>query len=260
MTRRCAVLLCAVALSGCAARVPPRPAGAEKPDPGAVDAFVTATRRCAGLKTMTGELRLSGRAGREKLRGTLHAGLAAPAALRVEAVAPFGQPVFILAGRDNRATLLLPRDDRVLRDAPVEAVLERLTGLALNAADLRLILTGCLADPSNPSDGRAFAQGWRAVTLASGIVAYLREVSGAPVVIAADHGNWHVDYAQHLNGWPRHVRIRSADGEIDLSAAVGDLEVNTDIDPKAFDVVVPASAAPMTLDHLRAVAPLRGTE
>ena len=69
--------------------------------------------------TLTAELRLSGRAGDEKLRGTLHAGFAAPASLRVEALAPFGQPFFILAGRDNRATLLLPREDRVLRDAPV---------------------------------------------------------------------------------------------------------------------------------------------
>ena len=82
---------------------------------------------------MTGALHLSGRAGAEKIRGTLHAGLEAPAAVRFEAIAPFGQPFFILAGRDNRASLLLPRDNRLLTDASVPALLERLTGLSLGA-------------------------------------------------------------------------------------------------------------------------------
>jgi hypothetical protein len=250
---------CAVALCACAARTPARPGGTHTPDPTAVAAFTQATRQCAGLKTITAELRLSGRAGGEKLRGTLHTGLAAPASLRFEAVAPFGQPFFILAGRDNRATLLLPRDRRVLADAPVPELLERLTGLKLAADDLRLILTGCLAEPAVPGDGRAFAKGWRAVTLGAGVTAYLRDVNGAPAVVAADHGSWHVDYANHQNAWPRSVRIRSLSGDVDIRAGVEQLEVNAEIDDKAFAVVVPPDAAPMTLDHLRSVAPLRGS-
>jgi hypothetical protein len=258
--RLCAVVACAIVLSSCAARVPARPSGSETPDPTAVDAFNEATKQCAGLQRVTAELRLSGRAGGERLRGTLHVGLAAPASVRVEAIAPFGQPFFILAGRDNRATLLLPREDRVLRDAPVASVFERLTGLALNATDLRLILTGCLSAPANPSNGRAFARGWRAVTLASGVVAYLKSVNGATVVVAADHGQWHVDYAGHLNNWPRQVRIRSASGEVDMTAVVGEFEINTEIDSRAFDMAVPSTAAPMTLDHLKSVMPLRATQ
>jgi outer membrane lipoprotein-sorting protein len=256
----CAAIACAVALNACAARVPPRPAGAETPDPQAVDAFNQATKSCAGLKTLTAELRLSGRAGTEKLRGTLHIGLAAPGDVRVEALAPFGQPFFILAGRDNRATLLLPRDDRVLRDAPVADVLERLTGLSLTATDLRLLLTGCLSVPANPANGRAFSNGWRAVTLASGTVAYLRSLDGRPTVVAADQGSWRVDYAMHQGGWPRRVRIRSLSGDVDMSADIGEFEMNTEIDSRAFEVNVPANAAPMTLDHLRSVVPLRATQ
>jgi len=259
MTRLWTALACAVVLGACAARVPPRPSGPETPDPSAIDAFNQATTACAGVKTLTAELRLSGRAGGEKLRGTLHIGLAAPASVRVEAIAPFGQPFFILAGRDNRATLLLPRDDRVLADAPVEAVLERLTGLALTATDLRLVLTGCLSLPANPSNGRAFGNGWRAVTLGSGTVAYLKSVNGAPAVVAADQGNWRVEYAQHQNGWPRQVRLRSISGDVDMTAAVGEFEMNTEIDARAFEVAVPPDAAPMTLDHLRSVVPLRAT-
>jgi hypothetical protein len=254
------VTLCTFALASCAARTPARPSGAETSDPTAIAAFTQATRQCAGLSTVTAELRLSGKAGGEKLRGTLHAGLAAPGALRVEAVAPFGQPFFILAGRDNRATLLLPRDDRILKDAPVPDVLERLTGLALSATDLRLILTGCLSVPAKPSNGRAFSGDWRAVTLDEGIVAYIRNVAGAPAIVAADHGNWRVDYSLHRNGFPRQVRIRSVAGDVDMTAALEQVEINTEIDAKAFEVAAPASAAPMTLDHLRSVVPLRATQ
>lgn len=250
----------ALLVSSCAARVPARPAGPDTPDPAAVAAFRDATRQCSGLRTLTAELRLSGRAGGERLRGTLHTGLAAPASLRVEAVAPFGQPFFILGGRDNRATLLLPRDDRVLSDAAVPDVLERLTGLALAADDLRLILSGCVGDTATAADGRAFSGGWRAVTLATDIVAYVRLVNGVPTVVAADHGSWRVDYAQHLSGFPRQVRLRGASGDVDMTVALQQVEVNTEIDSRAFDIVVPPTATPMTLDHLRSVVPLRATQ
>ena len=261
-----ALVLSAIALSACATRGPVRPAGTETPDPTAGEAFKQATRQCAGLKTMTGELRLSGRAGSEKIRGTLHAGLAAPASVRFEAVAPFGPPVFILAGRDNRATLLLPREDRVLADASVPEVLDRLTGLALAADDLRLILTGCLTETATPAEGRSWPGGWRAVTVGAGITAYLKDVNSTPTVIAADHGAWRVDYADHQNLWPRSVRIRSAEdpatagagARIDITARLEQLEINTTIDERAFVVMIPSGASPITLEDLRSVAPLKG--
>src|SRR5262249_25621396 len=53
---------------------------------------------CAGLHSITAELGLSGRAGSTKLRGRLQAGFAEPSQLRLEAVAPFGAPFFVVAG------------------------------------------------------------------------------------------------------------------------------------------------------------------
>ena len=254
------VLASTLVVASCGARLPARPNGSGTIDPTAIDAFKQATRQCGGLKTLTAELRLSGRAGRERLRGTLHTGLAAPASVRVEAVAPFGAPFFVLAGRENRATLLLPRDDQVLRDAPVPDVLARLTGLALSASDLRLILTGCLSEAAAPSNGRTFGGNWRAVDLATGITAYLRPVAGALAVVAADHGSWRVDYAMHRSGFPRQVRIRSVAGDVDMTAALEQVEVNTEIDARAFEVQIPDQAAPITLDHLRSVVPLRASQ
>lgn len=246
--------------AGCATRLPSRPAGAETPDPSAVLAFQRATSACAGLKTVTSEIRLSGRAGSERLRGTLHAGLVAPGALRFEAVAPFGPPVFILAGKDNRATVLFPRDNRVLLDVPLADVLDRLTALALNADDVRRILTGCLAGESQPAAGFTWNGGWQSVTLGPGITAYLQHRNGAPMVVAADYGPWLVDYADHANGWPRAVRIRSREaGRVDATARLDQLEINAGIDDRAFAVDVPANAERITLNDLRAIAPLRGT-
>lgn len=254
------VLACAAAaLTGaaCGARLPSRPASPGSAYPPAIEEFTRATRRCTGLQTMSASLRLSGRAYGERLRGTLHAGLASPAAVRVEAVAPFGQPAFILAGRDNRATLLFPRDDRVIRDAPLPELLERLTGLRLGAADLRLLLTACLAEPADPHDGRMYANGWRSVVVGDGTIAYLDDGRGEVVVVAADAGPWRVDYGNFLNGWPRSVRLRTGTGEVDMTAEIEQLEINTPIEERAFEVDVPDEAVAISLDDLRSVAPLR---
>ena len=250
-------LVCVIALTACAARAPGRPSAPGVPHPPAVDFFSAATTRCSGLTTFTAALRLSGKAGDERLRGTLLTGLAAPESLRFEAVAPFGQPFFILAGNAGRATLLLPREDMVLADAQVPDVLERLTGLRLGAEDLRMLLTGCLALPASPRDGLLYARDWQSVVVGAKTIAYLRTIDGQPRIVAADDGEWHVDYSQFQNDWPRQVRIRSVAGDVDMTAALEDVSINTKIDSRAFEVTIPPDAAPITLDHLRSVVPLR---
>jgi hypothetical protein len=243
---------------GCVASLPRRPQGPGAEDAAALTAFAEATRSCIGLKTLSAEIRLSGRAAGERLRGTLHAGFGTPAALRFEAVAPFGPPVFILAGRNNRATLYFPRDNRVLSDVALADVLDRLTALPLNADDLRLVLTGCLVERATPTDGRAWNGGWLAVALTPDVTAYLQQRSGSVVVAAADYGPWLIDYADHLNGWPRTVRIRSTEpGQVDATARLDQLDVNMALEDRAFDIDIPADAERITLNELRAIAPLR---
>lgn len=257
MSRRWLAGLAALWLSGCAAKLPPRPVGSATADPTAADAFATATAACKGFRSIEGELTLSGRAGSERVRGRIVTGLESGGAVRLEAVAPFGAPFFILAGRNERATLLLPREHRVLRDTGVAEVLERITGLAFGADDLRLILSGCLSDQAAPSDGRQWGGGWKAVTIGPDRVAYLRMQNGQPIVTAADYGAWHVDYSGHAAGFPRIVRVRrTGDAAIDITARVEQLEVNTSINPRAWLVEVPSDADPMTLEELRSIAPL----
>ena len=252
-----AAFLAALLLSACAAKAPPRPVGTPVPDPTAADAFATATAACKGFRSIEGELSLSGRAGGERVRGRVVTGLESGGAVRLEAVAPFGAPFFVLAGRNETATLVLPREHRVMKDTAVAAVLERLTGLALGADDLRLIVSGCLVERATPTDGQQWGGGWRAVTIGPERVAYIRMQNGQPVLAAADYGPWRVDYSAHASGFPRVVRVRRAgDTAIDITARIDQLEVNTQINPRAWVVEVPSDADPMTLDELRSIAPL----
>jgi outer membrane lipoprotein-sorting protein len=242
--------------AGCAARLPPRPAGPATPAPEAVAAFDQLTAHCAGLRTLTAELSLSGRAGDERLRGRVITGLERGGSARLEGVAPFGAPVFILAARAERATLLLPRDHRVLDDTPVAQVIERLTGLPLGADDLLRALAGCLG-AGEARDGRQWSGGWAGVETADGRLALMRRRAGDWQLAAVDGEGWRADYRAIENGIPREVRLRSADGQVDVVAAVQQLEVNAGIDAAAFEVAIPAGTDPMTLDELRSVAPLR---
>jgi hypothetical protein len=154
--------------------------------------------------------------------------------------------------------VLFPREKRALADTKVADVLARLTGLDLGAAELRLLLSGCLVEGAQATDGRTYGGGWRAVTLGEGRTASLREVAGRPLVMAADYGPWQIDYTEHLNGWPRAVRVRGASGsDIDVTARLQQLEINVALDPKAFDVEIPEGTERVTLDDLRSIAPLR---
>ena len=251
-----ALALACVFGAACAARLPPRPAGTASPAPDALGHFDSVTSHCAGLRTLTAELALSGHAGEERLRGRVITGLERGGSVRLEGVAPFGAPIFILAAKAERATLLLPRDRRVLDDVPVAQVIERLTGLALGAEDLLHALTGCVG-AGGAANGRRWPGGWEAVETSGRRTALLRLQSGVWQLVAVDGGGWHADYRAVQNGFPREVRLRSEDGRVDLVAAVQQLEVNVAIEAAAFEVSIPPDADPITLDELRSVAPLR---
>lgn len=244
----CGLLLLA---AGCAARGPLRPAGAATDDPAALTTLAAATVHCSPLRTATTEIRLAGRAGPQRIRARLLAGFAAPDSVRLEALAPFGAPALVLASDGAATTLLFPREKQVLRDAPVASVLEALTGLALDAAELRRMLFGCL--PTAEGRGERYGDAWQAVAAGDTRV-YLR--AGVPV--AADYRGWQIDYAGHVSGVARQVRVRRAvaAGPIDLTATLGEVEMNVDLDPRAFAVDVPADAVAISLDALRQSSPL----
>lgn len=190
----------AVVAASCAARLPPRPSGAASASPDAAAHFDRATAHCAGLRTATMELGLSGRAGDETVRGRVITGLERGGAARLEGLAPFGAPLFILVARAEQATLLLPRDRRVLASTPVAVVMERLTGLALGADDLLQALTGCIG-AGDAEGGRQWPGGWRAVSTEAGSTIFLRDREGTWAVVAVDAGAWRADYSEIVNAY-----------------------------------------------------------
>src|SRR5260221_12630229 len=101
-----------------------------------------------------------------RLRGSLRTALAALVSARLEAIAPVGQPLFFFVARSHDATLLLPREGRVLEHGPPAALLEAVTGVPVDAVELRETLTGCTQPPRAPS-GRSLGPHWRIVPVGS---------------------------------------------------------------------------------------------
>jgi hypothetical protein len=219
------------------------------------------TEACRGVRTLTAELGLAGRAGEARLRGRVVAGFERPSSMRLEGVAPFGPPAFILAARGQTALLLLPRDDRVLRGESAEEILGALTGVALAPADLQAILTGCVAANGAPEAGRLHGNGWASIDLAGGARMYLQPQEGGWLLRAASREGWRIEYPAWDGRFPGTVRLQSSEQgglNVDLTATLSQLEANVDIDAAAFTVDVPASARALTIAELRDAGPLRG--
>ncbi len=265
------VLLVVLALSAaaCATAATIRlPEGPWAPDPLAAEAFESASAGCRGVRTLTAEIAVRGQAGRARIRGRVLAGFERGGALRLEAPAPFGAPIFILVARANRATLWLPRDRRVLLGSPVEDVLEAITGLPRSSDDVLALLSGCLSSDIAPTGpGQSGPGGWMVMDLAGGIRAFLAR-DGAAWRIAAgrrDAGtggaSWTVSYAAFSSGFPGSVTIRQDPAGVGPSVAaltfqVSQLETNVPLDGRAFDLVIPGDAQPLTLEELRQSGPL----
>ena len=259
---RAASILVLLAAAACAPpRSPALPTGTGTPFTNFQAAYDEAVAECRLARRVVAELGLSGRAGDQRLGGRIVAGFAEPGAIRLEGVV-LGRTVFILVARDAAGTLLLPREDRIVRDAAPEAIVEALAGVALTPAELRAAVAGCGLGAGTPANGRMFTDEWAAVDV-GGELTYLRRVEGRWRVGGATRGPIRIVYADFTGGLPStiHVRSESAAGGnakpvADITLRVSQLEINTTIDPQAFEINVPPSALPLSLEELRRAGPL----
>ena len=251
------VLCTALLASSCARHTLTLPTGGGTPLANASAVHVDIAKACTGVRTLTAELALSGRAGGEGVRGRAVVGFERPDAMRLEGVAPIGPPAFILVAAHGTATLLLPRDERVLRDAKPEEILGALTGVALAPADLQAILSGCVVPDATVVSGSELGD-WVVLELEGGATIYLRRDRGALQVRAARRDGWQIEYTAWQGAFPARVRlISTGEPRVDMTAEISQLETNVDLDAAAFAVEVPADTAPITLNELRAAGPLR---
>ncbi len=265
--RRAALRLACVALvalfaTACAARRFVAPTDLGTPLPAFADIQIAVTTACAGARTFTAELGLAGQVGAERLRGRVLAGFMRPDAMRLEGLAPLGPPAFVLVSSGGVATLVLPRDNAVVRDARPDEVLEALTGLALQPADLQAVISGCVTTSPRAVAGRLHTNGWASITTDSGAVLYLQRERDVWRLRAARRDQWVIEYPTWQGSFPASVRLRT-DGTrvpVDLSATISQIEANVALDSSAFAVIVPPGAMPMSVDELRQSGPLRGQQ
>ena len=263
------VLLVAIFSAACGATLQKLPTGPGAPAADAPALFAETARACRAVRSLSAEMSVSGSAIGQRLRGRVLVGLSEPGAALLDAAAPFGASIFLYAARDGQATLLLPRDRRVLRDGEPAAVLAAVTGVPLGPDDLRRALTGCVGagadgratvDPTAP---RAFGTDWRSVTVGEAEVYLHRLDGGRWRTVAILHGGgpaagWRADYGGFADDLPRSVHLRSADEgrRFDLRLQLSQVEINPPLGAEVFLVKVPDEAVPLTLDELRRNGPM----
>ena len=193
---------------------------------------------CGSIRSFTAEIGVSGSVERHRARGRLLAGFEAPASTRLEAVAPFGQPLFILVATGNDATLLLPRDRRILEHGRPDAVLEAIAGVPVGSAELRLTLTGCPPGDVTLSNAVQRGDAWREISVGRDSVVYLqRDRESDPWRLVAASRNieqigrrWRAEYRDFQNGLARAVHIVSVDSpagpQYDLNLSLSQVDLN----------------------------------
>ncbi len=239
----------------------PQDPGNSLPDYKAV--FEASVDQCRRVRTIELMMSLTGRSGERRFRGRVRGALAAPSSIRLEGVAPFGAPAFVLVATRDVATLVLPRDRRVVTGASAAELLQALTGIALEPDDFRAVLTGCVVPDPRPIAALVYENKWIRVELDGGANLFLRANAGMSLVVAGTRDTFVVEYSEHIRGLPRRAHVQSNGTgmlKTDLTATLSQVSINIELNPKVFVAEVPDDYAPMTLDELRGRAPLQEDE
>jgi hypothetical protein len=190
----------------------------------------------------------------------------AEGAVRLEAVAPFGSPAFILTADRSSGTLLLLRDRRLLQNAPPAGILDALIGIPLGPDDLLAVLSGCVKASAQAIGGREFGPDWLAIDLAGGGEIFLRREAAVWRIVAGRHSGLEIEYREHrtLGGLagelPARVRIRSISGGttgVELSVDLNQVEINGKLTAGQLTAVtIPPGLSSISLEELREAGPL----
>jgi outer membrane lipoprotein-sorting protein len=247
-----------IATSACAPAIVALPTGSGSAFPDFASAYSQATVHCRDLRTLAAVLALSGRVGEARVRARVDAGFETPGRVRLELPAP-GKPLFVFVANGGEATLVLPRDGQYVRNATPEATLDALAGVALGSDELRAVVSGCGLGEGEPTNGRGYDKAWSAGDVGDS-TAWLQRSGASWRLVAVTRGSLDVRYADFVSDRPTTIRLRarpSPPGDAtDLTIRLSDVDINQPINPAAFQVEIPESATPLTLDELRRGGPL----
>ena len=259
--RAVVLLVAACCAASCGAPLMKLPVGPGEPVADADALLTQATAACRRVSSLSAELAVRGSVGGNRMRGRLLVGVAGTDGMYIEAPAPFGAPVFVLGATGGDATLLLPRDKRVVDHGTPREMLEAIAGVPLDAPDLRSTLTGC-TPAGSPGNGaaRRIGDSWRIIS-GPAVLYMKREGPNEPwrlvSVVRAGVNGWRTDFASFTDDVPRSVRLVSnAPRRFDLRIDLSQVDLNPTLDPATFRVVVPPGTQSMSIEELRSGGPL----
>lgn len=231
------------------------PTGAGTPLTDLAGAEQAARASCRAPKAVTADLRLSGRIDGERVRGTLQVGLT-PDTMRLEGLAPFGAPVFVLAARPAQAVLLLPRESAVVHGQSAAELLDAIVGVSLSPGDLLAIVSGCGLAEWEVTGGAAFGDTWTRLDLDGDRRLWLRRSAGGgpPAIVAAEDAHWRIEYTRAASGWPAVIRlVQRVSGAVrtDAAFAVDAPEAMDALPDGALDIDVPAGTRVVGVGDLK---------
>ncbi|MEO5821540.1 MAG: hypothetical protein ABIT71_13625 [Vicinamibacteraceae bacterium] len=257
-----AALGAALTLAGCAARGFVVPTGPGTVDTTLAQAYQASIASCGELRSLTADIKLSGRVDGRRVRGTLQVGLTRDGGVRIEAVAPFGAPIFTIAGRADVGTLWLPRSREVVRGTPAE-ILEALTGVSLPPSGLFEIVTACpAADDAVVKAERFTKPALARAALRSGAEVWWRPDVSPLRPVGGRRDGAVVEYGVFAGDRPQALRLGATPGttgtsRADLSLTLQQVETNVALGDDAFTLSVPDGAKVLTLSELRQAGVLR---
>ena len=143
-------------------------------------------------------------------------------------------------------------------------MLEAITGVPLDAAGTARRADRLLVVEPRPGRRAQFGDDWRMLRDGSRSIYLNRNPPSAPwQLVAVVHQERHfARMARRVSGLRRRpaaddpVRQQQPD-RFNLRLELRDIELNPALGPEAFEVSVPASAQPITLEELRRAGPLR---
>ena len=237
------------------------PAGPAVAAPEGKQAWTDATAECRDARTYVASLRVSGRVGAERLWPVdIETAVTADQSIYLSAVAG-GQTVFRLSGRQNRASLWLRADKRVVTATPAE-ILDAIIGVGVSPAELLGILTGCGTRDTDVVSAERIGQALLVTTRDARV--YLRHEAGAWRTHAAVTPSFTIEFGGLARPTPAEVWVWSvptAPARASLHLRATDPAINADVPADLLELPAAAKAAtPLSIEELRANGPLRNRE
>lgn len=238
------MLLAAALLGGCATAAAPPTAPIADEAKAALARLEQHRRALRDLRSLTEMIvRRGGRA--QRFSGVTLL-MAEPAALRFEALTPFGMPVLVVAGDPKSVTLWEVLDNRAFIVPASPEANRRWLGLALGVEDLVALLSGRVRPLPDPTTVEllapdALGPSLRLVSTAGEQRIWFDPSTGQPRQVEwSGKDPWRVTFdPAPADGPPAALQLETPDGKLRVTVTYREPKMNIGLDPALLTLTVP---------------------